>query len=100
MLSPTTDPGRWSALSFAAFATLLAIFALLVAAGQRGGEEFFDNLWLTVPFLAAYAAAVAAFGLGALAIVMRGERSLAVVATTILGLLVTAFGVAEIVFPH
>lgn len=100
MLLPTTALGRWSILAIGAFAGLLAIFALTVAAGQRGGEDFFDNLVLTVPFLGSYLAAVSAFILGALAIAVSGERSVTVVAATIFGLLVTAFGVLEVVFPH
>ena len=96
MKLPTTTLGRWSILAAAAFAGLLAIFALTVAAGQRGGEEFFDNLALALPFLGAYLAAVSAFILGALAIAASGERSVIVVAATILGLLITAFGVLEV----
>jgi hypothetical protein len=78
----------------------LAIFALIVATGQRGGEEFFDNLWLTGPFLAAYVAGVAAFILGALAIAVNADRGIAVLASTLVGLVVTSFGVLEVVFPH
>lgn len=87
-------------LAVVAFGVLAVVFALMVAAGQRGGEEFFDNLWLAVPGLGAYVAAVAAFILGALAIAASGERSLTIVAVTILGFLVTAFGVLEVLFPH
>jgi hypothetical protein len=93
-------PGRWSVLAAAAFAVLVSTFALLVAAGQRGGEEFFDNLWLTIPFLAAYVAGVVAFALGAVAIASAGERSITVIGVTILGLLITSLGVLEVVFPH
>ena len=100
MLEPTTSPGRWSIVAGAVFAVLLGIFALTVAAGQRGGEEFFDNLWLTVPILGAYAAAVSAFVLGAVAIATSGERSVSVMAATIVGLLVTVYGVLEVAFPH
>lgn len=78
----------------------MAVFAALVAAGQRGGDGFFDNLWLTVPVLAAFAAAVAGFVLGVVAIVRRAERSVGVIVATLVGLLVTAFGVLEIAFPH
>lgn len=100
MFLPTTTPGRWSTLAMAVFGVLVAIFALTVAAGQRGGEEFFDNLWLAVPGLGAYFVAVAAFILGALAIATSGERSVTVAAATVLGFLVTAFGVLEVLFPH
>jgi len=97
---PTTTPGRWSMLSAAAFAVLVLVFALTVAAGQRGGEEFFDNLWLALPGLGAYLAAVAAFLLGAGAIVASGERSITVMLATFLAFLVTAFGVLEVLVPH
>ncbi len=100
VLLPTTAPGRWSILAVAVFGVLLAVFALAVAAGQRGGEEFFDNLWLTVPFLGAYLAGVSALVLGVVAMTAFGERSVIVVAATILGLLITAFGVLEVLFPH
>lgn len=95
-----TAPGRWSLLAVAAFVGLLLIFVLAVAIGERGGEEFFDNLMLALPGFGAYLAAVCAFVLGAVAIAVSGDRSLTVVAATALGLLVTAFGVAEVLFPH
>ena len=100
MLLPTTTLGRWSILVGAAFVALVAVFALLVAAGQRGGEQFFDNLVLALPGLGAYGAAVVAFVVGVVAIVGSGERSVAVVVVTIFGFLVTGFGVLEVVFPH
>ena len=97
---PTTKLGRWSSLAIVVFGLLMAVFALLVASGQRGGEEFFDNLWLTIPVLAAYGAAVVALGTGIAAMIRAGERSFAVIISTIIGLAVTAFGVAEVAFPH
>ena len=100
MLTPTTDLGRWSILATWVFVVLVSTFALLVATGQRGGEEFFDNLWLTIPFLAAYVAGVVAFALGAVAIASAGERSITVIGVTILGLLITSFGVLEVLLPH
>ena len=87
-------------MAIAAFVVLMLVFIAAIALGERGGESFFDNLWLTVPFLAAYGAAVAAFGLGVFALAAQRERHLVVVAATLVGLLVTAFGVAEIAFPH
>ncbi|MGI9616478.1 MAG: hypothetical protein ACR2QO_26415 [Acidimicrobiales bacterium] len=100
MLLPTTTAGRWSILAIAAFAILVVIFVVAVAAGQRGGQEFFDNLWLALPGLGAFVAAVAAFIVGVLAIAASGERGITVMAATVVGFLVTAFGVLEVVFPH
>ena len=97
---PTTDLGRWSLWAIAGFGLLLGFFAIAVAAGQRGGDEFFDNLWLTLPMLAAFACAVASLIVGVIAIVTKGERSILVMASTIIGLLVAGFGVAEVAFPH
>ncbi len=100
MLVATTRPGRWSLFSFTAFGAFLSFFILAVRSGERGGDEFFDNLWLTVPFLAAYGAAVAGFVLGVIAIVARGERSVPVIVVSVVGLLITVFGVLEVLFPH
>jgi hypothetical protein len=95
-----TRLGHRSLWAFVTFVGLLAAFVVGVATGQRGGDEFFDNLWLTIPFLAAYAAAVTTFVTGAVAIASRGERSIAVVAVTIIGMLVTVYGILEVAFPH
>ena len=47
MIAPGTELGRWSLGLLAAFAAGLSLFGLAVAAGQRGGDGFFDNMWLT-----------------------------------------------------
>jgi len=100
VLAPTTGLGRRSTYAATLFVVLLATFSYLVASGQRGGDHFFSNLWLTLPMLGAFAAGVTAFVLGAVAISKQGERSITVGAVTLLGLLVTAFGIAEIIVPH
>lgn len=99
-MRPTTSAGKRAVWYAAVFAFLLGFFAILVAAGQRGGDDFFDNLWLTLPMLAAFIAAVSSLILGLVAIVSQGERSIVVIVVTILGLLVTSFGAAEVLFPH
>jgi hypothetical protein len=54
---PSTRLGWWSRGLVGAHALFMVVFNALVAAGQRGGETFFDNLWLTTPILAAGASA-------------------------------------------
>ena len=97
---PTTALGRLSLVGMAAFLVFMALFSIAVASGQRGGEEFFDNLWLTVPMLIAYFSAVGGFVAGAAALATQGERSIAVILATTVGLVVTMFGVLEVAFPH
>lgn len=99
-LWPHTPLGWWSVKFVGAFAVLMTVFFLAVALGQRGGDEFFDNLWLTVPILAAWGAGLAAAAAGILAIAAHHERSPLVFGSTVLGLLIIAFSVAEVVFPH
>ena len=100
MWVPTTSLGRLAVLEMTAFLGLMALFAILVASGQRGGEGFFDNLWLTVPVLIAFASVVVATVAGAAAVITQGERSIIVIAATIVGLAVTIFGILEVAFPH
>ncbi|MCP3988596.1 MAG: hypothetical protein GY724_05965 [Actinomycetia bacterium] len=100
VLRPRTRPGRWSIMLIVAFGVLLGLFFLAVAVGERGGDAFFDNLWLALPMLAAWLAGAGATATGAFAIISRRERGALVFGATLLGLLVTAFGVAEVLFPH
>ncbi len=100
VLVPRTESGRWSLGLIAGFVAGLSCFAVAVATGQRGGEGFFDNLWLTGPMLAAFAAAVGATTTGLVAIVRQGERAVLVILGVLVGSLVTLFGVLEVAFPH
>lgn len=100
MLKPTTRSGRLSVGFLAGFAVLIALFSVLVAAGQRGGEGFFDNLWLTAPMLCAWTCGLAAAITGTFALVVRRDRSLPVVLAATVGFLVTSFVIVEVAFPH
>ncbi len=100
MILPGTVLGRWSLVLIAAFVAGLSLFGLAVAVGQRGGDGFFDNMWLTGPMLFAFAAAVAAAATGLVAMVGRGERAVSVLLAFVVGALVTVFGVLEVAFPH
>ncbi len=100
MVVPETELGRWSLGLIVAFAAGLSLFGLGVAAGQRGGEGFFDNMWLTGPIMFAFAAAVGAAVTGLVAVFGHGERAVLVLVAIVVGGLVTAFGVLEVAFPH
>ena len=99
-LLPTTTAGRWSVALLGGFALGIALFAALVAGGQRGGEQYFGNWWLAAPFTLAVLSAVGAAWTGWVAIINRAERSILVLVATTIGSLVTAFAALEVTFPH
>ncbi len=84
-------------MAFAAFLT--ALFSL-IAAGERGGEGFFSNLWLALPGLGAGLSGVLAGVTAAVSIVRRGERSVLVFLVLVVGLIVALWLLGEIVNPH
>jgi membrane associated rhomboid family serine protease len=97
---PQTSPGRWSMwLGLGAF-LFMFLMQILVISGQRGGNTFFDNLWLSLPALAAGLSILAAGILAAAAIFGKGERSLFSFLALLLGLFVLLFLVGEFSVPH
>ncbi|MBU0597916.1 hypothetical protein KKF61_02875 [Patescibacteria group bacterium] len=97
---PRTKIGKWSAGLIGAFVVFLALFYVIVATGQRGGEGFFDNLYLTISILLAGVCGVASFVAGLIAIIKQRERAVLVYLAVIIGALVTLWIAAEIFFPH
>jgi drug/metabolite transporter (DMT)-like permease len=81
-------------------AFLFAAFFGLVLSGQKGGDTFFSNPWLAGTITAAATSAIAGALAGLYSIVRHRERSPAVFVTTTLGLLVLAYAIAEVAFPH
>lgn len=97
---PASRLGRWSASLFGGTLVAFLTMVALVAAGQRGGETFSDNLWLSIPGAIAAVGAVGAFLTGALALVRSRERSLVTVVVTLVSALVVVFLVGELLVPH
>jgi len=97
---PKTTLGKWSVgLIFALF-LLFWMFQLLVASGQRGGETFFDNPYLSVTILLIGTVSKSAFFTGIISIIKDKERSLPVFLSSISGILVMFFVVGEFLFPQ
>jgi len=92
--------GKRSAWLIVAFAVSLALFGILVASGQRGGDTFFSNPILTIPIFLAATSGIAAFITGLISIVRKKERSISVYLAVTFGLIVLVFVLGEIIFPH
>ncbi|MGB8707594.1 MAG: hypothetical protein WCD72_06590 [Dehalococcoidia bacterium] len=97
---PKTSWGKWSVGLIAAFILFFALFLILVASGQRGGETFFSNLWLTVPMLLAGTCGVAAFVTGLISVIKSKERSILVYLAILIGLYILVFCLGEVLVPH
>ena len=99
-LIPKTALGKSSIVLAALFFLLLPVFLLLVASGQRGGETFSDNMYLSVTGLIMDIAAISAFFTGIISIIISKERALLVLLSTLIGLFVLLFNAGEFLFPH
>ena len=97
---PKSGPGKCSTGLLAAFVVLLAVFQLLVASGQRGGETFFSNLALTIPMLIAGLCGAIAFFTGLIAVIRNKERSILVFLAILVGFFILLFSIGEFLFPH
>lgn len=99
-VGPSTVTGRWAAGLAAAALGFLVFATVTVAITQPQVERFFDALWAALPLLAAWLCGAVSFLLGAVALTLRRERSMVVLAVTAIGFVITAFGVGEALFPH
>lgn len=97
---PHTKLGKWSVRLMGLFIILMTIFFAFVTAGQKGGDGFFDNLYLTIPVIIAGISGIFSFVIGLLAILKQRDKSLLVYISSFLGFLITLFILAEIFFPH
>ena len=99
-LKPKSTISKRSTGLIIAFFLFFAVFGILVASGQRGGDTFFSNLALTIPMLLAGVSGISALVTGIIGIVKSRERSVLVFLATAIGLFVLIFSLGEILFPH
>jgi len=93
---PITKLGKWSTFLLHVFVLMmLFIFALGHLFHQHEGEYFFSNLLLSIPILLAFASGIAAFITGVISFFASKERGLAVLLSSLAGLLVIVYGVIE-----
>lgn len=97
---PRTRLGRAAVGLLVVAVASLALFAALVASGQRGGETFLGNPWLAVSSLSAAVAAIASGAVAVVAIASSRERAALVALAALVGLLVALWVGLEIAFPH
>lgn len=96
---PKTKLGKWSVSLIIIFFVLLGIFSTLIYLGERGGETYFSNLKLVIPFTLAWLSAIASFFIGTISF-FKKERAILVFISVIIGFLVLWFIIAEFSFPH
>lgn len=96
---PKTKLGKWSLGCLGLFVLFLLIGNTVVASGQRGGETFFDNLYISIPMILAGLAGIAAFVTGFISVIKVKERSPFVYIATVIGLLLMIFLAGELLGP-
>lgn len=97
---PRTKLGKWSLSLIGAFFVSVLVFLIFIADGQRGGQGFFDNLYLAITGLLAGACGIASFVVGLIAIIRRHERSAFVFIAVFIGALITLWIGMEVLFTH
>lgn len=94
---PVSLRGKWCIALIGFFMLFLLLHNILIFSGQRGGETFFSNPWLSGSLGAAALVAIASFVTGLIAIIKDKERSLFVILCSLIGLMILT-GVVGIVF--
>ena len=97
---PETKLGKWSVWLIIAMAALVGVFFIFIALGERGGDTFFSNLYLTIPMMCAGISGIASFVTGLIGIIKDRDFSVLIFVPTIIGFLVLLYIIAEFAFPH
>lgn len=95
---PYSKCGKWSIVFIVLFTICLITFYWLVDSGQRGGDGgYFGNLWLAIPLTSAVLFGNASFFTGLFAAIKQGERSMFVLTSILIGLVVCLWTLAYII---
>ncbi len=106
IIFPKTKLGAWSVALLAAMGLLFFLGSRLVGVYQSvpAGETILEDVYrrpgVAMSMLAGFAAGIAAFAVGLLAVIYRRDRALLVVAAVLVGGLLVSLLVGEIVWPH
>ncbi len=98
--TPKTSSGKWSIGLIISFLVFMAIFFYIANLGERGGDTFFSNPKLAITILLAAISGIFAFFIGIYSIVKKKDFSIFVILSTLAGLFVLYWALAEILFPH
>ncbi len=104
---PKTTLGKWSIALIIAMPLFSALVGALfgsyyedVPAGESIAADIVDRPFLAVSMLIGMASGLGSFVTGLLSIVKRGERSILVFISTVIGGLLLLFITEEIISPH
>lgn len=92
--------GKWSVGLIISFFVFLGVFFMFVNLGERGGETYFSNLKLAIPFTIAWICGIGSFFTGIISVIKSKEHSIFVFLATLIGFFVLLWILAEILFPH
>lgn len=95
---PRSVLGKWTVELFVQFLFLLGIFGMFIKGGERGGDTYFSNLRLTIPFTLAGLSSIISFFTGVISIIKNKERAVSVFLVSGIGFLVLLWSLAEVLF--
>ena len=100
LLLPSSGLGKKTLLLTFLFWIFFAIFWLVIKAGYRGGDTYWSQPALAIPFTIAGICGVSAFFTGLISVIKEKERSILVFLAILWGGFVLFFISGEILSPH
>ncbi len=97
---PLSKQGKQSLLGILILMISILIFFLFVHLGERGGETFFSNPKLYIPYLIASISGTYSLITGTIAFIKSKDYAILTITATLIGMLTTLWNISEILFPH